>query len=258
MSQFLTTNVALAELARTLRDLSELVRRGKSPLGPEEDFELARADEFKHYIRVLNALAGVAESVPTMQGGDNNAMRNDIGQLRIQLAACGVAALGYATGQNAVSKGDWAWSASLGDVLSLRERYDKAEARVAELERFVAEFRAAFRLECGGDPDTIQPGDVEAKFKNVRARMDRHAERISRLREAIRPILTAKFETKTEPNHHDMVELGAAFLGFEFDDLHHAPACPANHYHKCRVPTGPCNCGARAMAQKEAADATGS
>ncbi len=28
------------------------------------------------------------------------------------------------------------------------------------------------------------------------------------------------------------------------DKLHHAPACPANHYCGERAPTGPCNCGA--------------
>ena len=28
------------------------------------------------------------------------------------------------------------------------------------------------------------------------------------------------------------------------DDWHHAPLCPANHYHGKRAPTGPCSCGA--------------
>lgn len=31
---------------------------------------------------------------------------------------------------------------------------------------------------------------------------------------------------------------------FVLDDLHHAPACPANHWHKKRLPTGRCTCGA--------------
>jgi hypothetical protein len=31
---------------------------------------------------------------------------------------------------------------------------------------------------------------------------------------------------------------------FEFDGAHHAPRCPANHYHQQRLPTGACNCGA--------------
>lgn len=30
-----------------------------------------------------------------------------------------------------------------------------------------------------------------------------------------------------------------------FDDLHHAPFCPANHWHKTRMPTRPCTCGAK-------------
>jgi hypothetical protein len=43
----------------------------------------------------------------------------------------------------------------------------------------------------------------------------------------------------------DAVEKAAVTLGIIFfDDLHHAPMCPANHYHKQRMPTGPCNCGA--------------
>lgn len=29
-----------------------------------------------------------------------------------------------------------------------------------------------------------------------------------------------------------------------FDDLHHAPCCPANHFHQRRMPTGRCTCGA--------------
>lgn len=28
------------------------------------------------------------------------------------------------------------------------------------------------------------------------------------------------------------------------DDHHHAPMCPANHYHGQRAPTGACSCGA--------------
>lgn len=35
-----------------------------------------------------------------------------------------------------------------------------------------------------------------------------------------------------------------------FDDLHHAPMCPANHYHYQRLPNGPCSCGAARLAGK--------
>jgi hypothetical protein len=30
------------------------------------------------------------------------------------------------------------------------------------------------------------------------------------------------------------------------DNLHHAPACRANHFHKCRLVFDPCGCGAAA------------
>lgn len=29
------------------------------------------------------------------------------------------------------------------------------------------------------------------------------------------------------------------------DDLHHAPCCPANHYHRCRLVFHRCTCGAQ-------------
>lgn len=31
-----------------------------------------------------------------------------------------------------------------------------------------------------------------------------------------------------------------------FDEWHHAPKCPANHFHHQRMPDGPCTCGAEA------------
>jgi hypothetical protein len=35
------------------------------------------------------------------------------------------------------------------------------------------------------------------------------------------------------------------------DDLHHAPCCPANHYHRTRLVFHPCTCGAAAAAVPE-------
>ena len=39
------------------------------------------------------------------------------------------------------------------------------------------------------------------------------------------------------------------------DHLHHAPMCPANHYHGQRAPSGPCSCGAAMWASEN--EATG-
>lgn len=45
----------------------------------------------------------------------------------------------------------------------------------------------------------------------------------------------------------DIVEKVAVELGvIAFDNFHHAPLCDANHWHKQRMPTGPCTCGAEA------------
>jgi hypothetical protein len=44
-----------------------------------------------------------------------------------QLSGCGVAALGYYKGQYRVDKDAWGWSASYGDVVKLREKFEKAQ-----------------------------------------------------------------------------------------------------------------------------------
>lgn len=35
------------------------------------------------------------------------------------------------------------------------------------------------------------------------------------------------------------------------DDLHHAPCCPTNHYHRQRLVFQPCTCGAARASQGE-------
>lgn len=47
---------------------------------------------------------------------------NDLDQTRVQLAGCGVAALGSG---NEVQKGDYGYSASFDDVRKLRHRFDR-------------------------------------------------------------------------------------------------------------------------------------
>ena len=50
-----------------------------------------------------------------------------------------------------------------------------------------------------------------------------------------------KGEGKTDEEALDQIR---ASFAEATDTLHHAPLCPANHYHGKRAPTGPCSCGA--------------
>ena len=50
-------------------------------------------------------------------------LNDTIEQLRVQLAGCGVAALGYAKDKNDCNKGDYGWSASFQDVKDLWGKY---------------------------------------------------------------------------------------------------------------------------------------
>ncbi len=57
-------------------------------------------------------------------------------------------------------------------------------------------------------------------------------------------------EGKTDAEALDIVRAEYAQMT---DDLHHAPMCPANHYHGKRAPTGPCSCGAARLNKGEPA-----
>lgn len=48
----------------------------------------------------------------------------DCEQLRVQLAGCSVAALGWSKGEQMAERGDYGWSASFQDVLELRRKYE--------------------------------------------------------------------------------------------------------------------------------------
>ena len=63
-----------------------------------------------------------------------SAAERRIEQLEVQLAGCGVAALGWSKDDPA-KPGDYGYSASYGDVLTLREKFTSAERRIAELEK---------------------------------------------------------------------------------------------------------------------------
>jgi len=61
-------------------------------------------------------------------------------------------------------------------------------------------------------------------------------------------VLSLKGEGKNDAEALDLIHARHAEI---IDDLHHAPLCPANHYHGSRAPTGPCSCGAKDMTGKE-------
>jgi len=62
-----------------------------------------------------------------MKQEDIKKLEETIEQLRVQLAGCGVAALGYCKGENDCKKGDYGYSASLQDVKDLWDKYRKLD-----------------------------------------------------------------------------------------------------------------------------------
>jgi hypothetical protein len=67
---------------------------------------------------------------------ENRKLSDDAEQLRVQLAGCSAAALGYG---GDCKRGDYGWSASFGDVMSLRGDLEMARTDNASLLRKLAE-----------------------------------------------------------------------------------------------------------------------
>lgn len=65
---------------------------------------------------------------------ERKAVEEEMEQLRVQLAGCSVAALGWAQGDNLAKRGDYGWSPSFQDVLDLRQKYEQI-LKEAESER---------------------------------------------------------------------------------------------------------------------------
>lgn len=59
-------------------------------------------------------------------------LRDELERERVRLAGCGVAAFGYVN-RGEIKPGDYGWSASLGDVLDLRDRHDELRRLASRL-----------------------------------------------------------------------------------------------------------------------------
>jgi len=78
-------------------------------------------ERFNNAAEAVAFLAGQRDQLREKRAED----AKRIEQLEVQLAGCGVAALGRARGKNLVVQGDYAWSGSYEDVAQLRMRYEK-------------------------------------------------------------------------------------------------------------------------------------
>lgn len=55
--------------------------------------------------------------------------------------------------------------------------------------------------------------------------------------------ITVSFKGEGSTDQEALDNIRRAWANYS-DQRHHAPMCPANHYHGQRAPVGPCNCGA--------------
>lgn len=75
----------------------------------------------------------------------------ELEQARVQLAGCGVAALGGITGKHLARQGDYGWSASYHDVLTLRKKYEAMLKRHPN-EKLAQQYGTAEIVKEGGVP----------------------------------------------------------------------------------------------------------
>ena len=114
------------------------------PMIPDEvvkvlDTIILKSNSLSHLPHnVANEVEALSSAITQIQ--DYQKLKEEIDRLRVQLAGCGVAALGYATGKNAIEKGSYGYSASFQDVVDLWDKYQKLRENLPneeELYKFI-------------------------------------------------------------------------------------------------------------------------
>lgn len=142
----------------TVADLCE--RRGLALNASEEQLRKTHA----HVVELEAGLVVMALEVDTHKARATHAEKGrdaatkraetaeaSLEQRDVQLAACGVAAQGWATGENDCSAGDYGWSASFGDVKALRRKQDAAAAKLAIARAAGRRLANYWRVQCQGE-----------------------------------------------------------------------------------------------------------
>jgi hypothetical protein len=90
-------------------------------------------------------------------------------RLEVQLAGCGVAALGWSKSESVCKPGDYGWSASYGDVVTLRERMTKAEAEVEAMRAWHEQCAETWRQAVGEAAARADKAEEDRAHESVNA-----------------------------------------------------------------------------------------
>jgi predicted nucleic acid-binding Zn-ribbon protein len=130
-SEIQVKDARIQELTACLMSVEELSKSREEEIEALKK-EIATINQVRTNEQLIERIQALKAEVERLQSSLSVA-QEEIEKLQVQLAGCGVAALGCTSPETICTQDQWGWSQSYQDVLDLRLKYDALQSREREL-----------------------------------------------------------------------------------------------------------------------------